>query len=208
MVEDIKNLIEKIKEEGIQAAEERAREIEQKAKSQAFAIVEKANQVAEQMIAQAKDKIAKMEASSRASLEQASRDVLLNLRQEIKAMLEEIIVLNVRDALTPERLAEIISNIIKDNSSEQKADIVISLRKEDAKEIEASFLTQLKVATKNKIVLKVSDDISGGFIISYDSGKSHFDFTDKALANYISNYLDPKLAEILKKTVDKNLRNA
>jgi len=200
MVEDIKNLIEKIKEEGIQAAEEKAREIQQKAKDEAFAIVEKAHQVAEKMIVQAKEDMAKIEASSRASLKHSGRDLLLTLRKEIKAMLDEIIVLNVRDALTAERLFDIIANLIKENSAKEQGDIIVSLEKEDARELEQSFLAQLKVATKKQIVLKPSEDISAGFIISYDGGKSHFDFTDLALANYLSIYLEPKLAQVLKES--------
>jgi vacuolar-type H+-ATPase subunit E/Vma4 len=43
-----------------------------------------------------------------------------------------------------------------------------------------------------------SEDISSGFIISYDQGKSYFDFSDKALAEYIAGYLKPQLSEILK----------
>ncbi|PIW68507.1 MAG: V-type ATP synthase subunit E, partial [Candidatus Omnitrophica bacterium CG12_big_fil_rev_8_21_14_0_65_42_8] len=51
---------------------------------------------------------------------------------------------------------------------------------------------------KKGIVVRASDEISVGFTISFDAGKSQYDFTDKALAEYIGVYLKPKLSEILK----------
>ena len=46
---------------------------------------------------------------------------------------------------------------------------------------------------EKKIILKPAEEISGGFTISFDNGKSCYDFTDKALAEYIGTYLKPKL---------------
>ena len=52
-------------------------------------------------------------------------------------------------------------------------------------------------------MLKPAEDILGGFTISFDSGKSQFDFTDQALAEYIGQYLKPKLEEILQAATEK-----
>jgi vacuolar-type H+-ATPase subunit E/Vma4 len=51
---------------------------------------------------------------------------------------------------------------------------------------------------KKRIILKPTDEISSGFTISYDAGKSLFDFSGEALAEYISAYLKPELNKILK----------
>ena len=67
--------------------------------------------------------------------------------------------------------------------------------------LEKGFLQELKEKVKSGITLKSTADISGGFTISFDSGKSHLDFTDHALAEYLSNYLKPKLKEILDSSV-------
>jgi len=50
-------------------------------------------------------------------------------------------------------------------------------------------------------VLTSGEEISGGFTISFDSGKSCYDFTDKALADYIGTYLKPKLNQILQESI-------
>lgn len=198
MAEDIKGLIEKIQQDGIKAAEEKAAEIESRALRQANEIVEKARQEADKIIKDAQDRIAQMQEASRASLKQAGRNLLLDLRKEIDTALGRVISTRVHDALSPGELAKIIMALVKDYSGKDKADIVILAKKEDLERLEKGFLHELREAAKKGITLMPQEEISGGFIISYDGGKSHFDFTDKALAEYLSRYLKPKLAEILK----------
>ena len=198
MAEELKNLIEKIQEEGVRAAEDKARSIQNNAKEKAKDIIESAEKQAENLLSEAKAGIAKMESGGRDSLKQAGRDLILTLRKEINATLDRIIVSQVRQALSPGELAKIIATAVKESGGKEKKDITISLKKEDLEKIEKILLNQLKAETENNITLKTSEDIRGGFVISYDKGKSYYDFTDKALAEYISLYLKPKLAGMLK----------
>ncbi|MFH1622747.1 MAG: V-type ATP synthase subunit E family protein [Candidatus Omnitrophota bacterium] len=197
MAEEIKNLIEKIQQEGIQAAEDKARQIEEQAKQKVNHILEKAKREAEKITQDAKANAAKMEESAKASLKQAARDLLITLRKEINSMLDKLIVSQVGQALDAHELSKIITLLIKECKDKAKEEIMILLKKEDLQKIEKGLLSELKEETKKGIVLKPSEDITGGFIISFDSGKSHYDFTDKALAEYISLYLKPKLGKIL-----------
>lgn len=201
MSEQIKELIEKIQQEGFKTAEAGAKQIKSDAVLKAAEIIEKATVEAHGIIAVAKEAAAKTEQNTRAVLVQAARDMLLGLRKEITSMLETLIVSEVRKALTPDELAKIITTLIKDNSGKEKQDIVISLRKEDIDKMEKGFIEGLKGQAKQGICLKASEDILGGFIISYDAGKSHYDFTDKALAEYIGTYLKPALSRIMEESV-------
>lgn len=198
MAQEIKELIEKIQQDGIKAAEEKAREIESKALKQANEIVQKAQEDAENALKDAQGRIAKMEEAANASLRQAGRNALLDLRKEIDAMLDKLVALRIHEALSPSELAKLVTTLVKDYSHKENAEITAFFKKEDLEKIENGFLRDLKEAAKKGITLKPASDITGGFIISYDAGKSHFDFTDKALAEYISQYLKPKLAGLLK----------
>ncbi len=197
MTDDIKNLIEKIQKEGIKAAEDKARDIQEEAKLCASEIIEKAKKEAERIILEAKDNAAKTQESTRTSLKQAGRDLFISVKREVNNMLNKLIVASVRQSLAPEELSKIITMLIKDHKGKDKEGIIISLKKEDIEKLEKCFLNELKGEIKKGIVLKPSEDIQGGFIISYDGGKSHFDFTDKALAEYIGSYIKPKVGEIL-----------
>jgi len=200
MAQDIKNLIEKIQQDGIRVAEEKAKEIESQARREVTQILEKAKTEAARLISEAKEEIGRAKEEQKTFLAQAGRDLLLALRKEISAMLERIILQEVKDALTPEAIYKIIAELIK-GSKPFEEEIVISLNKADLANLEKEFLRKLKEEAKKGVVLKPSEEISGGFIISFDRGKSHFDFSDKALAEYIGTSLKPKLAELLKSAV-------
>ncbi len=197
MPEDIKGLIEKIQQEGVRVAETKASAIEEEAKKKAAEIIKQAQAKTEKMVRDAEDEISRQKASTEASLKQAGRDLILALEDEIEAMLERLIKMRTQEALTPQELIRLIDSLIKGYAKKEDFDIKVSLGKNDFKKLQEGFSGELKEVLKKGIELKPSDEISGGFIISYDGGKSHFDFTDKALAEYIGLHLKPALAQIL-----------
>ena len=201
MAEEIKELIAKIQTEGIQQAENKAKAIEAEAKRRAEIILEEARKESAKIISIAKEDSAKMEEAGRLALKQAARDSLLNLRKEINRLLDKIILMRVSEALGPQELQKLINSLFKEHAGEEKAGAVIGLKKEYLEKLEKGFLQELKEKVKSGITLKSTADISGGFTISFDSGKSHLDFTDHALAEYLSSLLKPKLAELLKEIV-------
>ncbi len=201
MAEEIRDLIEKINQEGIRAAEEKAQNIEAAAKQRADDILAQARLEAEEMIAAAKDRIRREDEKGKTLLAQAGRDLLLSLRKEINAMLGRIVVSDIQQALTPEALFKLLSEVVRNYSAGESSDITVLLNKEDLEILEKNFLHKLREETKKKIILRPAEEISGGFTISFDSGKSCYDFTDKALAEYIGTYLKPKLNQILQEAI-------
>jgi len=197
MAEEIRDLIEKINEEGVRAAEGKARTIEAAAQQRAGEIVTKATAEAEAMIAAAQERIRRDEEKERILLSQAGRDLLLSLREEINAMLGRIVVSDVREVLTPEVLVRLIAESVRNYSAGKSGDITVSVNARDLDVLENHFLKRLSDETKKTILLQPSEEISGGFTISFDDGKSCHDFTDKALAAYIGTHLKPRLNRIL-----------
>jgi len=198
MAEEIKELIEKIQEEGVRAAESKARAIEEEARQQARNIIDRAKTEAKKTLEDARNNIARMEDSARTSLGQAARDVIIGLKKEIMAILNKLALLHVRKALTPDETAKVILTLAKECRAKEKSDIVVTVKKEDAEKIGSVLLAELSEEMKKGLTIKPSEDVHGGFTISYDHGKSYYDFTDKALAEYIGTYVKPKLFEILK----------
>ena len=201
MAEEIRDLIEKINQEGIKAAEEKAQNIEAAAKQRADDILAQARLEAEEMIAAAKDRILREDEKGKTLLAQAGRDLLLSLRKEMNSMLGRIVVSDIRQALTPEALFKLLSEVVRNYNAGESSDITVFLKKEDLQTLEKFFLHKLREETKKKIILMPAEEISGGFTISFDSGKSCYDVTDKALAEYIGTYLKPKLNQILQEAI-------
>ncbi|MCX5667919.1 MAG: V-type ATP synthase subunit E family protein [Candidatus Omnitrophica bacterium] len=198
MAEEIKELIEKIRSEGVRAGEDKARAIEFEAQKKARQIINDAEAEAKRILSDARESIRRSEESSRSSLKQAARDVVIGLKKEILAMLNKITLSRMHKALTIEETGKLIAHLLKECKAKDKGDVVVSLKKEDADKLAGVLMSELSGELKKNLVLKPSEDIRGGFTISYDHGKSYYDFTDRALADYIGSYIRPKLIDILK----------
>lgn len=200
MADQLKELIEKIQAEGVKAAEEKAASIELEARRMAEDLVKKSEKSAARIEAEAKDRIARMEEGAKSSIKHAGRDTILSLKKEISAMLERLVEHHVHRALSAEEIAKILTTVIKGCGGEGMDKIIVSVRKEDLGSVEAALLAELGAEVKKGITIRTTGELHGGFVISYDSGRSCYDFSDKALAEYLASYLKPKLAELLKES--------
>jgi V/A-type H+-transporting ATPase subunit E len=197
MAQEIKDLIAKIQQEGVQAAQAQAGQIKADAEKESTKIIAQAKQEAQKIIEQANAQAKKLDASTQAALKQAGRDMLISLKQEISAMLDRLIKADLRQALGAEELTRIIGALIKNSPLSLGSQIVVSLNQQDKERLEQGFLKQLIEETKKAIVLKSAEGIESGFIISFDAGKSIFDFSGQALSDYISGCLKPELNRVL-----------
>ena len=203
MAEQIQELINKIKQEGIEAVGKKAKTIEEEAHRKAKEITASAQKEAEGLLAKTKEDIKKMEDSSRLAITQASRNVILTLKKEIEGILNKIVKTQINDALTPDRLAELIETLVKKFAEGQspEAQIQIALNPEDLGKLKNGFLSKLQGELKQPIKLRAAEDIGRGFTISFDGGKSSFDFSDASLAEYLSQYLNPQVSALIKEAV-------
>ncbi len=198
MAQEIKDLIAKIQAEGIKIAQDKAKEIEAQAHAQAQQIIAQAHAQEQKIIASAREQADNTKESLETSLAQAGRDFLITLRAQVNLILDRLVAENIRQSLSPEELAKIIFALVKGALNKSGTEIIVTLSAEDRKHLEKFFLKKLIEETKAQIVLKPSDEISAGLRISFDNGKSHFDFSDTALAEYITVNIRPELARILK----------
>lgn len=203
MAEIIQELINKIKSEGIETADKMSKDIIADAKNQSRAIIEQAKKQAEQIIADAKKESEQLQQSTRMSLKQAARDMILTLRQEVREVLKQVIDQEVRDSLTPDNLMKIIHAVIERSIADKtvETDIHVFLNEQDCQKIKEGFIAKLQKELKQEIYVHSSEDVTKGFTISFDGGKSQFDFTDESLAQYMSACLNPYLAELMKEAV-------
>ncbi|MFA5039871.1 MAG: hypothetical protein WC732_09375 [Candidatus Omnitrophota bacterium] len=196
MAEELKALIDKIQKEGVEAAETSARQIQERAQEQAKETLRKAQAEAQRLLEDSRQKIRREEEAAQATLKQAGRDLVLSLKKEIHQILEKIVAQNVGASLKPEELAALIRVAVEQYGRKDAASVSVSLKPEDLSRLENAFLAKLEDELKKPIVLKASEELAAGFVISFDEGKSHFDFSDKALAGYLLETLRPLLARI------------
>lgn len=200
MAEKLKELLEKINREGVKQAEEKARAIELKAKDDAEKIIEGAKGEAQKIIEEAKAEAKKREETTEITLKQAFRDLILSLKDELRKIFDKIISASTTKAISHEDMAVILENLIekfieKDGKS---SDIKVLLKNEDIEKLKDTFILKLKENLKDGMEFKPSPDINAGFFISFDKGKSFFDFTDEGLTEALCTYLNPELAKLIK----------
>ncbi len=195
MPEEIKSLIEKIQQEGIQKAKDESLKIIEQAQKEAGKILQEARANAEAIIGKAQQEVLKKKESSDLLLKQAGRDFVISLRSQVNALLQKIITQKVSDALSVEEMSRIISLLIKDNAGKEEVELTFS--KSDFVKIKESLLSRLSEEIKKGITIKSSEVISKGFTISFDSGKSYFDFSEQALTEYLSSHFSKELSDIL-----------
>ena len=200
MSQQVQELIDKIKTEGIQAADQKAREIEEQAKRKSQGILNEANKRAEDLLTEAQEEIQKKQEASRTALQQASRYTLLSLKKEVQKLLHKVIAAQVADALTPQKLSDIIAQVTHEAIDGKSADagVEVVLSPKDLKELRDGFLAKLQKQFKRPVHFQASEDIGKGFTVSFDQGKSSFDFSEAALTEYLSVYLNEELAALLK----------
>jgi V/A-type H+/Na+-transporting ATPase subunit E len=196
MSDTLNTMIEKIQREGIDEAEAKARQIEAEACDHARKIVEEARKKADSILSEAKHNLEKIRKSDETALAHAGRNLLISLRQEINATLLKVIKEDIRDGLSDDMIYRIIEKLILEQSAQPGTDIVVILTPQELTAL-SSFLAKLQERIKKSITLKHSNQFDRGFVISYDAGKSYFDFSDHALGEAVIKYLKPRLAAIL-----------
>lgn len=200
MPEQLQDLLNKIQNEGIKAAEDKAAQIEEQAKQAAGKIIDQAKKEARKIVEDAKAQAQKAKESGEASIKQAARNLMLSLKEEIQKTFNKIISKDISKSLSVEELGSILSKIIEKyiEKDTQTSDIKVLLKKEDLENLKSTFISKLKDKFKEKVEFKPAPDIAAGFSISFDNGASFFEFTDEALTECLGAYLNQELAKLLK----------
>ena len=192
-------LIEQIKKEGVATAEAEAKAIVDAAKADAEKIIDEAKAQADKILNDAKSETERMTKSSEDAIRQSGRNLLISFRESVSRELKAIIGENVSAVYSSEALAQIIVNIVANWANKPDAeDIAVILNTEDLNRLEETILAALKEKMLKGITLKANDNFDGGFRIAVKGGSAYYDYSAEAVVDMLSNYLSPKVTELLK----------
>ncbi|TFG60788.1 MAG: V-type ATP synthase subunit E [Spirochaetales bacterium] len=194
----LKELLEKIKEEGVKPAEEQSSALLLDAEKKAAQIVKDAQKKAEEILAQAKADIQKEERTGREALKQAGRDLLLALKNKITGLFDSVINMEVEKGLTGGKLEDIIVTLVKAWAETKSADITVLLSKTDLEKLEKSLKSRLAAEMKKGVEIKPSAGVDAGFLISEKDGAAYYNFSVQGIGELLGEYLNVKLAGIIK----------
>lgn len=194
----LQDLLDKIRREGLEAAEaERAKILAEAAATRA-GMIEAAKKEALAITESARSDAARAEEAGRAALAQASRDFLLAFRAELEATLAAAVADKTRAALGPEVLAEAIPLAVKGLASGGTADLSVLLPPALLSKMEAAIPSMVAAGLGKNVGLKASPGIDAGFRVVEKDGAAYYDFSAGALADLFASRLNEKLAATIR----------
>lgn len=194
----LQELLERIKREGVEAAEAEARKILADAGERARALVAEAEREAKDAVARARAEATRLEESGRAALEQASRNLLLAFRDGVQSLVDAAIRADVRSGYGTEVVAQVIPSILTTLAQGGAEDLAVILPPESLKKLEDRFRTLLAAELKKGVEIRASDQVGAGFRITEKGGAAYYDFSAAAVAEILGRHLNSRLAELLK----------
>ncbi len=195
---DLNGIINKIKEEGVGEAEKNAVAIISRAREEAIDIVEAAKKEKEEIIKTARQEAERLQKNGEEAIKQASRDVVLSLKDKITALFDSIIKREVASNLQVDWLREMITHLVKNFKTDDTFEVEVLLSEKDKQYLEKSVFAELKGKMAEGVTLKVSPNVENGFRIGEKGKNSFYDFTDEAITEAFKTFLNPKITEILK----------
>ena len=195
----LQELIDQIKNEGVEAAEIEANSIVRAAKAEAERLVADAQAQADKILANAKAENERMVKSSEDAIKQAGRNLLISFRESVARELKSIVAENVNTVYSSEALAQLIINVVECWANKPDAEeIAVVLNADDLNTLESTLLSALKDRMLKGVTLKANDNFDGGFRIAVNNGGAYYDYSAEAVVDMLSNYLSPKVSELLK----------
>ena len=195
----VAELIEQIRKEGVATAEAEAKAIVDAAKADAEKMMEAAKAQADKILNDAKAETERMTKVSEDAIRQAGRNLLISFRESVSRELKAIIGENVSAIYSSEALAQLIVHIIANWANKPEAeDMAVILNTQDLDKLEGTVLAALKEKLLKGITLKANDNFDGGFRIAVNNGSAYYDFSAEAVVDMLSNYLSPKVTQLLK----------
>ena len=195
----LQELISQIKKDGVEAAEAEAQSIVDAAKAEAEKIISEAQAQAQKLLLDAKNQNEKMVKSSEDAIRQAGRNLLISFRESVSNELKAIINENVSAVYASDALAQLIVNVVECWAKKPDAEALsVILNSKDLNLLEETLLASLKERMLNGVTLKASDNFDGGFRIATNEGGAYYDYSAEAVLDMLSNYLSPKVTELLK----------
>ncbi len=199
----LQELLEKIRKDGIEAAETDAAKVLAEAEERRKSILADAEREAKTLLAKAKADADRFEEAGKAALEQAARNLVISFRTEIASVLAAIVRTETEAALTGPVLVEAIPAVLAAWKDKGTDDLAVLLPPAELSKLEGSFRKRLESELKKGMELRPFPGIKAGFRIAEKNGAAYYDFSSDSLAEMLSQYLNTRLGEIAAAAVRK-----
>ncbi|MBR4449780.1 MAG: V-type ATP synthase subunit E [Treponema sp.] len=195
----VEELIDRIKRDGVAAAENSASKTISEAQKEAEKIISNAKAEADKIIKQAKDETERLQKSGEDAIRQAGRNLLIAFRDSIQKELSTLVNGEVSSVYSKDMLVKLVPEVIKEwvkNTSAE--DVSVLLNEKDLKQVEDGLKAALKAEISKGLTLGVDNSVAAGFRIGVKDGAAFYDYSADSVAELFSSYLNPRIAKLMK----------
>lgn len=195
----VEELIDRIKRDGVAAAENSASKTISEAQKEAEKIISNAKAEADKIIRQAKDETERLQKSGEDAIRQAGRNLLIAFRDSIQKELSTLVNGEVSSVYSKDMLVKLVPEVIKEwvkNTSAE--DVSVLLNEKDLKQVEDGLKAALKTEISKGLTLGVDNSVAAGFRIGVKDGAAFYDYSADSVAELFSSYLNPRIAKLMK----------
>ena len=195
----VEELIDRIKRDGVAAAENSASKTISEAQKEAEKIISNAKAEADKIIRQAKDETERLQKSGEDAIRQAGRNLLIAFRDSIQKELSTLVNGEVSSVYSKDMLVKLVPEVIKEwvkNTSAE--DVSVLLNEKHLKQVEDGLKAALKAEISKGLTLGVDNSVAAGFRIGVKDGAAFYDYSADSVAELFSSYLNPRIAKLMK----------
>lgn len=193
MEQQIQDLVDSIRKEGVEKAKLDAERIISDAEAKARAIIEEAEKERDKLLENAASAIATEKSSAEASIRQAARDVSLSLKKSIEDRYTVILKAGCGSAMHGEALVSILKEVISGEFTGKAVEISEEDMKAIASDLSEVFASQIR----DGLEFRPSSRIASGFRICEKDGSGYIDMTGDVSAELLSPYLSSTLKALI-----------
>ncbi len=192
----LQELIDKIKKDGIENAETEATRLREAAEAEAAAIVAEGKKQADALLAEAKAELERFRQAGETALIQAARNAMLTFKAEVDRLLAAITARETEKAFDDELLKAILPELLNNWKGGDLTRVLLS--SESLKRLEKYLLNALSDELRSGLELTSGEAMGAGFKIVVEKGAVYYDFSAAAVAELLSAYVNPRLADLFK----------
>ena len=194
MEQQIQDLINSIKKDGIDSATNESKRIIEEAEKKAEAIIKEANAERDKLLADGRRQLEKEKESFSQSLKMAARDLSLSFKKEVEGKIQALLDEKVKGAFDENLLKELLKTVIE---AEFKGDVIVELPKEQKTAVAQSLAEELASSLEKGVELSFSSSLQGGFRVLAKDGRAYIDLSDDEVTKLLYPYLSSSVRDLI-----------
>lgn len=184
-------LTKKIYEEGIEKAQNDAKDILEKAQQDAQNIIDEANAKANAIVEKANNDAANLKQKTDAELGMSVKQAVASLKQQLTNLISDKIAVDMTKSAFKDEdfVRELMSKIIEKWNPDGNLDLNVIMNQKEKEEFEKYLLAKHKDLLNNNLTLVNNSSQKEGFVIQPKDGSYKITFSEKVFEEFFNAYL-------------------